>query len=160
MHAEATSVIRHELGYCTHCGIDLSETTPEFAGKRQVIDLPSIEPKIIEHQIYRKQCTCGHVTQGDYPAEARSSICYGAEMQALTAYLHARQYIPFERMEELYHNLFGLSVSSGILVKLIGKFSEKASGVYAAIRDRELHSPVIEALFPGGFPRTALVHDC
>ncbi|MDR1340670.1 MAG: transposase [Prevotellaceae bacterium] len=90
-----------------------------------------------------------------------------------------------------------LSVSSGSLVSLIGKFSEKASGVYTAIRERVLHSPVIgadetgtcikgknvwsrvfqtpdatfihtdssrekaviEALFPGGFPRTALVHD-
>ncbi|MDR1340669.1 MAG: IS66 family transposase zinc-finger binding domain-containing protein [Prevotellaceae bacterium] len=62
MHAEATSVVRHELGYCTHCGKDLSETALEFAGKRQVIDLPPIEPEIIEHQIYRKQCTCGHVT--------------------------------------------------------------------------------------------------
>ncbi|MDR1225043.1 MAG: IS66 family transposase [Tannerella sp.] len=152
----------------------------------------------MSYLLYRKQCSCGHVTQGDYPAEAHSSICYGSGIQALTAYFHARQYIPYERMEELYRDLFGLSISSGILVSLTGKFSEKASGVYAAIHDRIHHSPVvgadetgtcikgknawswvfqtpeatfihtdssrgktvIESLFPDGFPRTTLVHDC
>jgi hypothetical protein len=46
-------------------------------------------------------------------------------------------------MEELCRDLFGLSISSGTLVNLIGKFSEKASGVYAAICERVLHSPAI-----------------
>jgi hypothetical protein len=48
-------------------------------------------------------------------------------------------------MEELYRDLFGLPVSSGTVVNLTGKFSEKASGVYVAIRERIFHAPVIGA---------------
>ncbi|MDR1222058.1 MAG: IS66 family transposase zinc-finger binding domain-containing protein [Tannerella sp.] len=129
MHVEPTAVIRHEPCYCRHCGKDLSGTAPEFAGKRQVIDIPPIEPGIIEHQIYLKRCSCGHTTRSDCPSQAHSSICYGAGIQALTACFHARQYIPFERMEELCRDLFDLSISRERLVILIGKFSEKASGV-------------------------------
>jgi transposase len=145
MNPNPTQVIRHEPCYCTHCGKDLSSIAPEFAGKRQVVDIPAVKAEIIEHQIYLKRCECGHVTQGDYPSEARSGVCYGPNLQALTAYFHGRQYIPFERLKELYRDVFGLAISSGTLVRMVHKFSEKASGIYSSIRDRVLHSPVVGA---------------
>ena len=45
-------VIDHKPRYCNKCGQDLSSFSSEFAGKRQLIDLPKIEPVITEHHVY------------------------------------------------------------------------------------------------------------
>jgi transposase len=136
-------VIDHQSTYCSVCGRDLSSTKPVFSGKRQVIDIPPIQPRIIEHRIYSRQCSCGHCQISDYPVEAHSSVCYGNNLLGLTAYLHSRQYIPFDRMREMYQNLFGLELSSGTLVGMIQRFTAKVGGLYEIIRARIAQSPVV-----------------
>jgi transposase len=193
-----TEIVVHSPNYCTCCGNDLSGVASDFIGKRQVVDIPPVVPVVTEHQVYGRLCSCGHFTESAYPAEAHSAVCYGSNIQALTAYLHARQYLPFERMCELYRDIFGLSVSSGSLVNMVHTFADKASGIYEVIRQRisvsavvgadetgtriggkngwtwgfqtpqatYLYSvksrakSVIDKLFPQGFPKTVLVHDC
>ena len=51
----------HHANYCTCCGEDLSVIEGEYAGKRQVIDIPPIKPIVTEHRIYTRQCRCGQV---------------------------------------------------------------------------------------------------
>jgi transposase/uncharacterized coiled-coil protein SlyX len=142
---EPTEVVAHQPCSCSHCGEDLSGIPSELIGSRQVIDIPPIKPIITEHQIYGKRCSCGHWTEGQYPLEAHSSVCYGPKVQAMTAYLHARQYIPFERMRELYEDIFGLHISSGSLVHIVESFADKAQVIYQGIRERILQSSVVGA---------------
>jgi transposase len=196
--SDPTNTVIHQPNYCNCCGKDLSEIASEFIGKRQVIDIPPITPTVTEHRIYGKRCSCGHFTESHYPAEAHRSVGYGSRIEALTAYFHGRQYLPFDRLEELYSDVFGLSISSGCLVNMVGTFAEKASGIYETIRRRVANAPVIGAdetgtcikgkngwtwvfqtpeatyihsdtsrakavidqLFPEGFPKATLVHDC
>jgi transposase len=155
------------------------------------MDIPLQKPMVTEHQIYGKRCGCGHFTESKYPVEAHSPVCYGRNIQALTAYLHARQYVPFERMQEMYKD-------SGSLVNIVHTFANKAKGIYETIlksisqsavagadetgtctggkngwtrgfqtpNATYLHSiksrakSVMDKLFPQGFPKTFLVHDC
>jgi transposase len=116
-----------------------------FVGKRQVIDIPPIEPIVSEHQVYSKQCGCGHIATGEYPLEAHSFVCYGQNVQALTAYFHARQYLPYERLREMYRDIFGLRLSSGSLVNMVQTFAKKASGAYELIRQNVAGSLVVGA---------------
>jgi transposase len=143
--SEPTEVILHQPNYCRCCGKDLSGISAAFIGKRQVIDIPPVTPVVTEHQIYGKRCMCGYLTESDYPVEAHSPVCYGPRLQGLTAYFHSRQYIPFERMRELYLDIFGLSISSGSLVKMIESFAKNAKGVYEEIRRRVFSSSVVGA---------------
>ena len=131
--SDPTSVVKHQPNFCQCCGDDLSGVSPEFLGKRQVIDLPPIRPVVTEHQIYGKRCLCGHLTESDYPQEAHSPVCYGPRLEGLTAYFHSRQYIPYERMRELYGDIFGLSISSGSLVKMVESFAGKSQGLYVCL---------------------------
>jgi hypothetical protein len=55
---------------------------------------------------------------------------------SLTAYLYARQYIPFERMSEMFHDIFRLPVSIGTLVNLVNTFSTKSAKIYEKIREK------------------------
>ena len=198
MVSEPDKTILHMPGYCKCCGGDLSAATAQYIGKRQVIDTPPVKPVVTEHQIFGKRCQCGHVTEGDYPPEAHSPVCYGPRIQGLTAYLHSRQYIPYDRIREFYADVLGLSISSGCLVNMIECFADKSKGIYQEIRRRVVASPVVGAdetgvningknrwawvfqtpkltyidaglsrskkvvdeIFPQGFPKSVLVHDC
>jgi transposase len=145
MSAEPDDIVVHKPSSCSCCGRDLSSIASEFIGKRQVIDLPPVKPVITEHQIYGKRCLCGHLTESEYPQEAHSAVCYGNRIQGLTAYLHARQYVPFERMREMYGNIFGLCISSGTLVNMVHSFADKAKYAYDEILRRITHSKVVGA---------------
>ena len=198
MVSNPTEIIELRPCYCQSCGKDLSDTASDYIGRRQLIDIPPIKPVIKEYHLYSKQCNCGHITSSQYPSEVNSSVCYGNNIQGLTAYFHARQYIPYERMQELYSDVFGLSISSGCLVKMIQTFANKATGIYEIIARRVsqslvigadetgnrmngkngwawvfqtpdatyIHSDksrgraVIDKLFPNGFTKSILVHDC
>jgi len=143
--SEPTEIVLHQPSYCTSCGNDLSGFSSEFIGKRQVKDIPPIVPTVTEHQLFSKRCSCGHLTVSDYPVEAHSPVCYGPNIQALTAYFHARQYIPFERMRELYDDIFNLPISSGSLVNMVQSLADKAKGIYETIRWRISQSGVVGA---------------
>lgn len=91
---------KHIPGYCNVCGKKLNNITPEYAGKRQVFDIPEIKIKVIEHQVFKKRCSCGHETICEYPDGVKAPVSYGNNIESLIAYLHARQYLPFKRMQE------------------------------------------------------------
>jgi hypothetical protein len=59
--------------------------------------------------------------------------------------MYARQYIPFERMSEMFHDIFGLSVSRGTLVNLVHAFSTKVTVIYEKIREKLTKSEVVGA---------------
>lgn len=135
----------HHPDTCAFCGRDLSDIPAEFTGKRQIIDIPPIVPIITEHRIYRKACTCGRCNQSVYPDGVHSTVCYGENLTALTAYFHSRQYIPYDRMGEMFKDIFGVYVSKGALVNLVQSFAHKAGFVYEEIRCRILRSSVVGA---------------
>jgi len=145
MTSEPTEIVKHYPSYCRCCGRDLSDAVSRFIGRRQVIDIPPVKPIVREEQVYSRQCLCGHVTESDYPLESHSAVCYGKNLQSLTAYFHARQYIPYERMREMYSDIFGLQISCGGLVNMVQTFSEKAFGIYELIRQRVAQSTVVGA---------------
>jgi transposase len=142
---DPTDTIVHSPDYCTCCGKSLHSIPSVFSGKRQVIDIPAVHPTVTEHQIYSKRCTCGHLTESSYPPEAHSAVCYGSNLQSLTAYFHARQYIPYQRMREMYREIFGLSISSGSLVNMVSSFAANCKGIYEEIHRRVSASSVVGA---------------
>lgn len=86
----------HLPSYCNCCGESLDNIQADYKGKRQVYDIPEIEVKVTEHQIFTKQCKCGHVNEGAYPQEVKTPVSYGNNIESLIGYFHTRQYIPFK----------------------------------------------------------------
>ncbi len=138
-------ITNHHANYCTCCGNDLSMIIGEYVGKRQVIDIPPIQPVITEHRIFRKQCTCGKLNEGNYPSGVNAPISYGAGVQALIGYMSARQYMPYERLKEFLNTVLGINISSGGINQLIGKMTAKAKPYYEQIRKKILSGKIIGA---------------
>jgi len=129
--------------YCNGCGTDLSGITAVPLGKRQLIDIPPIAPIMTEQRIYGRTCTCGRTTQGEYSNNANAPVGYGENIESMAAYLHARQYLPVDRMKELFKDILGTSISTGGISHLLGRFARKATPVHDLIKEKLLSSPFV-----------------
>ena len=127
---------KHIPEYCNKCGKDISNLSYAFAGKRQVIDIPEIKLHVTEHQIYKRLCSCGHETINDYPLEANAPVSYGSNIESLIGYYHARQYLPFARMKEMFNDIFGLPISEGGIHYLLNKLVKKSMPAYELIKEK------------------------
>ena len=127
---------KHIPDFCSCCGKDISSLASEFVGKRQIIDLPEIKFHVREHQIFMKVCSCGQQTTGRYPVQANAPVSYGNNLESLIGYLHARQYIPFKRMEEFIKDVFNIPISEGGIHYLLNKLVTKAKPAYELIREK------------------------
>jgi len=133
---EVDKVIQHIPLFCHCCGKDLSGTAEVLSEKRQVIDIPPIKAERTEHQVFSKTCSCGHITQSPFPQDIKSSVQYGSNVEALIAYMHARQYLPFNRMKEFFSDVMGLPVSEGGIYHILQRFAQKSLPVYLQIKKR------------------------
>jgi transposase len=150
MTADPDQTIEHMPQYCECCGKDIGIVPSEFVARRQEMDIPPIKPVVTEHRVYRKQCSCGHVTTSDFPDGITSSVGYGPNIESLTGYFHSRQYLPFLRMQEVFRDIFSVPISEGGIHYLLDRLSDKALPWYHKIREMVTHSPVVGTDETGG----------
>lgn len=136
-------VIQHKPSFCNQCGEDLTHEPALFIQRRQVVDIPPIIPEFTEHRIFEKTCSCGHHTRANFPANVNSPISYGPIIQATVAYMHTRQYLPFERMSEFFSDLCNLEISQGTLCSLLKRFAQKAQPAYELIAQKIENATVV-----------------
>lgn len=134
MLEEPDKIIKHSPSECEQCGKHLNSANEQFIEKRQVVDIPPIKAIHTEHQIYCKTCTCGHTTKSSFPQGITSTIQYGNNVEAWIAYLHARQYLPYNRMKEFFNDFIGLSISEGGIQHILQRFTSKAMPGYEQIK--------------------------
>ena len=108
-------IIVIEPQFCNKCGNDLSDIESSLDSRRQVIEIPPVNPLYIEYQSFKKICTCGHCQVSHYPETVTNHIQYGASVQAIIAYESVRQYTPFKRLKEKLSFLYKLELSEGTI---------------------------------------------
>jgi len=150
MVSDPDEIIDHVPEYCECCGKNIGTIPGEFVERKQVIDLPPIQPVVTEHRVYKKRCSCGHITMSSFPDGLQAPVSYGPMIESLTGYFHSRQYIPFLRMQELFRDIFSVPISEGGIHCLLDRLSTKALPVYHRIRDMVMNSPVIGTDETGG----------
>lgn len=138
-------IIKHLPDFCCECGCDIQDIPKELIGKRQVVDIPVIKPKYIEHRIYKRRCICGHSTRTEFPQNVKASISYGTNTESLVGYMFSRQYIPFERMREFFNDAFSLPISEGGIHELLKRLANKATPAYNLIKEKIETSKVVGA---------------
>jgi len=129
-------IFEHLPQYCTCCGCDMSRIHAELVERRQEVVLPLIQPVFIEHQIFQKTCICGNTVIADFPEGITPGISYGHNVESLAAYMNARQFVPFQRLAEMFRYVFNTPISEGALVKAVHRVAEKAIPAYELIRTR------------------------
>lgn len=132
--AQVDEIINHVPTNCSNCGNDLMNHPEVLVSSRQLLDIPPIVLKCIEHRLYKKQCSCGHTMQGSFPQHVACPVQYGPNVETLVSYLHARQYLPYNRMQELLKDVMGLPLSTGGIYHILQRMARKATPMYNQIK--------------------------
>lgn len=146
MSSTPDEVVGHYPLFCNGCGSTLHSENAQLEHRRQLIEIPPIVPKHIEHRSYSTTCTgCGTCTVADMPEELISPVQYGPTVSALVGYLNIYQYLPYQRISNLMGGIFQLPISQGTVKNMLSKLAAKATPAYQEIARKVSTSKVIGA---------------
>lgn len=136
--------IECKLDTCPDCGADLQYVEQKVVGSSQVVEIPPIQPVVIEARRYGCTCPdCGREQSADYPDGMESERVFGCRLTALVTYLHEIHHMSYVRLQTVLGIVFGLTVSVGGLVNLVKRTGSKLRPVAEEILDEIRHSEVV-----------------
>lgn len=103
---------------CEQCGKSLKGEVSEDYERRQVFELPRLKVEVTEYRSEIKICDeCGKENRGAFPKGVSQPVQYGPFLKATAVYLNTYQLLPYDRIGELFQDVFGHRVSVGTMVK-------------------------------------------
>lgn len=128
-------VVDHRPDQCPCCRASLSsELAAETVSAQDRIDLPAIQPRIERHRRLAVRCpSCGTRVVAAVPDAAKGTP-FGPRVHAVASYLKTFQALSYERLQGVFADLFGLTVSQGGLMNML----RRAQGAFAAGRDKAI----------------------
>lgn len=114
---------------CRRCGHPLAGEDPR-PWIHQVAELPKVEPFVDEYRLHRLSCPgCGETTRGPLPPGV-STGGFGPDLQAVLATLAGAYRLSKAQIQQLAADLFGLSISTGMIAKLERRSAQALEAPY------------------------------
>jgi transposase len=136
--------IECKLEVCADCGADLQNVEQKIVGSSQVVEIPPIQPVVIEAQRYGCTCpNCGKEQTADYPDGMEPERVFGSRLESLVTYLHEIHHMSYARLQVAVKILFGLTISLGGLVNLVKRTARRLRPFADEILNEIRHSPVV-----------------
>lgn len=142
--AEPHVKIEAKVEQCDRCGYDLCGAEHHAVEGRQVVEIPPIQPLVIEAETYRVVCPgCEQSHTAAFPAAFTAPVSFGPRVQALGAYFHEMHHLPYGRLETVLGEVFHLGIAAGSLVNLVRRTGTALEPQAEAIRLEVVQSAVI-----------------
>jgi transposase len=130
-----TEIVDLIPAYCNNCGTSLASELGIFKERRQVIDTPPIVISCKEYRQFSKQCPCCKNRQeAAFPIGVTNYVQYGENIQAMAVYNWQYQYLPFNRLQQWFKDIFGLSISKGTLENMVRRVANRMHNAYQQIQ--------------------------
>ena len=121
--------------HCRECGESLAQVAATRKERRQVVDLPVLKARVVEHQVETKCCPgCGVETSAEFPEGVAGPAQYGPGIAAFAVYLNQAQLMPLERTCEVLDEVFDCPIAEGTLESAVGRCHEQLAETEAAIK--------------------------
>ena len=107
---------------CTACGAKISgDGALELIGEYDAIELPPVSPYVVRHRRFACRCSdCGAPVRAPLPAAANGTP-FGPRVHALAVYLKTFQALSYERLQRVFADVFGLTISQGALMNMFAR---------------------------------------
>jgi transposase len=139
-------IIDHVIHYCQHCHENLQSVESLSYTRRQLVDIPPIQPIYTEHRSHIKICpNCGLENRGVFPERLQAPVQYGEVIEDTVGYMSVYQYLPHHRITRFFKDCFGLHLSEGTVDSFLTNLGNKATSAYETIRRRVQSSAVVGA---------------
>ncbi|MFO0949513.1 MAG: IS66 family transposase [Planctomycetota bacterium] len=123
---KVSQVVDHFPDCCQHCDrrlLDQSRDAREPT-RHQVAEIPPIEPTVTEHRLHWKECAiCGKLTRAKLPQDVPRGQ-FGPRLTAILSLLSGGYRIGKRGVRQLAQDLFGLTISTGMVCKLQRRAAE------------------------------------
>src|SRR6516164_2454083 len=127
---------------CRRCAHPLRGDDPDPL-IHQVADLPRIEPIVDQYRLHRLRCAgCGATTCGT-PPEGVPTGHFSPYTQAVLATLAGAYRLSKRQIQQLAGDLFGLSISIGMISKLERQSAAALAGPYQELADSVPQAEVV-----------------
>jgi transposase len=115
---------------CGHSNFDSKQLQPFYV--HQQIELPKIELNVSHYILQKCDCpNCGKTVKAKLPPEV--STGYGARFTALIGELSGIKAMSRNDIKQLCESVFGISIATGTIQKIVDRNSEAISPVYDRI---------------------------
>ena len=132
---EPDAVVVHLPAECHACGQSLHDIPALRRERRQVVDVPPVKVRVVEHQVETKCCPDGGAeTSGAFPPEVAAPVQYGPGVATVAVYLNQEQLLPLERTTEVLADLFGCPLSEGTVERAVATCHAQLAAGEAAIK--------------------------
>jgi len=129
----------HKPSICPACGLGfVGEEEGQLISEHDKIDIMPIKPFVERHRRFARCCSgCGTLVEAQLPA-AVGGTPFGPNLHALATYFKTFQAVSYERLQAIFAELFGLTISQGGLMNMLCRAQKafKASREQAVARLR------------------------
>ena len=139
---EPDRIVIHHAAECPCCHKAFSSSdVGQIGTKRPVFDLPSPRLEVEKHQIGIITC-CGAQHKGAFPELVGQPVQYGPKIKAMSVLLNVDYKLPFEKVEQLFGDLFSCSFNESTAVSANAACHEALAATEEYIKEQILSSPV------------------
>ena len=126
-------IIEHRPDRCSGCRATLiADLLAETISVHERIDLPEVRPRVTHHRRLAVCCpACGTRVVAPAPEAARGTP-FGPRLHAVAVYLKTFQALSYGRLQSALSDLFGLRLSQGGLMNLLGRAQGRFAGRQAS----------------------------
>jgi transposase len=131
------STVPHRPEGCRGCGADLTDAQDvSIERSHQVHDLPEVQVRVRQHDVYRVRCGCGAERVGSLPDDVSAApSSYGTNLKSLVVYLLVYQHVPVQRCVQLIADLTGgAGPSDGFVHGMLTRCAKAVVEVVTAIK--------------------------
>lgn len=129
---------------CQSCNEALPQVGTGKVHRKQVTEIPPIEPEVTEYRCHSVECSCGHITKADMPDEIAKSD-FGPRLAAIIAYLTAVHHISRRGAVDVCSILLGVNICLGSVQTLLEEMSSALEPVDKELQSTLPNEPVINA---------------
>lgn len=129
---------------CSNCHLNLLAQVPVRTVRRQITELPEIEPVVIETRQHEVICPCcGERQVGQLPEGLEAGRYFGPRLEALVTILHHEHHIGFERLVQICGEILHVPLSEGGAVAIVQRAGQAVQLEAEAIGEQVRQSKVV-----------------
>lgn len=141
-----TKVIHLPVNECENCLADLSNVAVEDCRRRQLVEIPRVDPIVIETRQHYKTCPhCAALNRAAFPEGLEWDRCFGPNLEAMVVFYKQVQHLGVERIVETMRSLHGIELSEGGVMAILERAGKKAQPIAEEIRKQVIVSNVIKS---------------
>jgi transposase len=139
-------IIPAPVSECRTCRANLTKVKPERVIRRQVTEIPPVNPFIIETQQHEVTCPrCRQLNHGLLPEGLEADRFFGPNLAARVVYYKQTQHLSYERIVATLRDLYGVELSEGGIATILRRAGECARPVAEQIKEQVIADKVIKS---------------